>query len=138
MTLDNLRADLVAEALIDILQAQTTVTSLLPSGATEIRESQWQGRDFTYPNIRLRMIRNAAVDQCNLVEITISWEVFSEQASSSEANKICGKIRHVLHGKCFTQNGLNVSLAEQETIPAIRRDIRTWRGELIMRGRVSG
>ena len=137
MSLDDLRNDLVQGALIDYLKGQSDVTDLLPS-SDEIREDQWQGREFDYPNVRLRLISNDANDDCNRADITLSWEAYSEEASSYEADKICGKIRSVLHNKGFTQSSLHISLFSTNLVPAIRRDTRTWRSELLMRGIVSG
>lgn len=138
MSSDTLRNDLIQGALIDYLKTQSDVTDEL-STSDEIREDQWQGREFVYPNIRLRLISNIyTTDDCSRTAITLSWEVYSEEASSYQADKICGKIRNVLHNKQFSQNSLNVSLWATNLVPAIRRDRRTWRSELLMRGTVSG
>ena len=138
MSIDDLRNDQLQGALIDYLKTQTAVTALLPGAtSTEIREDQWQGTEFDYPNIRCRLMSNV-IGNCNDLDITLSWEVRSEEASSYQADKICGKIRTVLHNKSFTQNGLHISLWATNLVPAIREDMRTWRSELLMRGTVSG
>ena len=46
----------VQAAIIARLKAQTTVTAEVL--ATEIREDQWQGTEFSYPNIRVKMLHN--------------------------------------------------------------------------------
>lgn len=137
MAIDDLRNDLVQGALIDYLKTKTDVTNLLTT-ANEIREDQWQGRDFVYPNIRCRLISNVPFDDCNLADITLSWEVYSEEASSYQADKICGKIRTVLHNKSFDSNGLHFNLRSTDLIPAIRSDEKTWRSEALFTGNVSG
>ena len=139
MSIDDLRNDLIQGALIDYLKTKANVTDLLPDAAsTEIRENQWQGREFDYPNIRLRLISNIPRDDCNKTDITLSWEVRSEEASSAEADKMCGKIHVELFNKSFTQNDLHFSLWTTNQVPAIREDTRTWRSELLQRGIVSG
>lgn len=137
MSLDELRNDLVQGALIDYLKNQSDVTGEL-STSDEIREDMWQGTEFVYPNIRLRLMSNAPFVDCNKALIRLSWEVYSEKQSSAEADKICGKIRLVLHNKSFSSNGLHFHLSCTDVIPAIRRDARTWRSECLMRGTVSG
>jgi len=139
MTLANLRNDLVQGALIDYLKTKSDVTDELKTpGSDEIREDQWQGRDFDYPCIRLRLISNTIDTDCNRNNITLSWEAYSEESSSYEADRISGIIRSVLHNKSFSQNGLHFSLWSTDLVPAIRRDKRTWRSECLMRGTVTG
>lgn len=139
MAIDDLRNDLIQGALIDYLKTKTTVTALLPSASSEeIRENQWQGREFSYPNIRLRLMSNIIDTTCSRNSITLSWEVRSQEASSYEADRLCGKIRSVLHDLSFNQNSIHFSLWTNDLVPAIREDDRTWRSELLMRGIVSG
>ena len=47
----------IQEALTTKLQAETLVLAEL-SDTNEIREDQWQGTTFSYPAIRINMIRN--------------------------------------------------------------------------------
>jgi len=139
MAIDDLRNDLVQGALVDYLKTKSDVTDLLPSASSdEIREDQWQGREFDYPNIRCRLISNIIDELCNKAAITLSWEVYSEEASSYEADKICGKIRTVLHSKSFSSNDLHFNLRATNLVPAVRRDEKTWRAEVLMSGNVSG
>lgn len=138
MSLDNLRNDLVQGALIDYLQTKANVTSLL-SSAEEIKKNQWQGREFSYPNIRLRLISNRPSGNCEGTRnITLSWEVRSQEASSAKADMICGKIEVEMFDTSFSQNGLTFSLITTDNVPAIREDTTTWRSELLMRGTVDG
>ena len=133
--------DEVAKALISYLKSQILVTNLLTlleTGAVEIRESQWQGTDFSYPAVRLKMIRNAPTnDDCNKNEIMFSWGVFTEDQSSLYCNQICGTIAEVSHQKHFSSEGLLLSLRVTNLVPAIRSDTRTWRGEVLVSGLVS-
>lgn len=132
------RPDLVKQGLIDYLQSKTEVTSEL-SSSDEIRENQYQSTEFVYPNIRLdgSMIPEENAN-CNRYSLDISWLVFSEEASSAQANKIAGIISNVLHGKSFSQGGLQFSLTTTDIAFASRRDERTWIATVRQRGLVSG
>ena len=133
------RPDLIAQALIDHLKASTTVLAELPDD-NEIREEEWQGTNFTYPNIRVRITNLGLYEigaQCLNSPFDAHILVFSEEPFSSQANRIAGIIKTVLHDKSFSQNGLLVAL-RATIIPAIRSDDRTWRSEVLLRGVISG
>lgn len=132
------RPDLVKQGLIDYLQSKSEVVAELPS-ADEIRESEYQSTEFSYPNVRLEglMIPEENAN-CNRYSLDIQWNVFSEEASSAQANKIAGIISNVLHGKSFSQGGLQFSLTTTSINFAIRRDTRTWIATVRQRGLVSG
>ena len=133
----------IQSALIAYLKSKATITNTLVDingtvlGATEIREDQWQGDNFDYPNIRVRMISNNPAgdsDQCDASNFAVSIMTFSEIASSKTAEHISGIISTSLHAKSFTQNGLSVNLRVTNLIPAVRTDRNTWRAECLMQG----
>jgi hypothetical protein len=137
-----LRNDEIQAALVAYLKTVTAVTNLLitfdnPSGTLEIREDQWQGDEFGYPNVRIRMISNIPYgdsSQCNASTFTVSMMAYSEDFSSYEADKIAGIISTSLHGKSFTQGSVAVVIRTTNLIPAVRDDRRTWRSECLMQG----
>lgn len=138
-----LRPDLVKGAIITRLKANTTIVAEITGGADEIREAQWQGRDFTYPAVRVRVNSITPTNpECSRWEISFSIAVFSEEASSYQADRISGIINNQLHGKAFAQSiqgqDLNLALWTNEIVPALRQDERTWRSEILMRATVSG
>lgn len=128
---DELQAGLVTK--IKGLQALLTGTSVT---ATEVREDQWQGTEFGYPNVRIRMISNTPVasDICNRTKFTVSFQCFSEGSSSLESDRIAGIINTALHTTQFVSNGIAFGLTATGIVPAIRSDIRTWRAEALMQG----
>jgi hypothetical protein len=132
------RNNQIQQEIIAKLKASTTVTAEVT--AEEIREDQWQGTDFSYPNIRVKMISNKpdASSNCFTAAVTLSIQVFSEDASSYEADDIAGIINDVLHDHPFSSSGLKISLRTTNLVPAIRSDVRTWRSEVLMAGIVSG
>lgn len=140
MTASLIRNDQIQAGMVERLKANATVTAQLPAGATEIREDQWQGREFVYPNIRVRLISNvptSGYESCPQ-DISMGIMAFSQLDSSQEADRIAGIISNELHGISFTaSNGVHFYLFAANLIPAVRSDIRTWRSEVILRGRVT-
>ena len=110
------------------------------SSANEIREDQWQGTEFIYPNIRVRMIRNnpdGDTDDCNGSTVEVGIMVFTQDYSSLEADKIAGIISSSLHGKTYSANNVELFLRTTNMIPAIRADRTTWRSECLMQGKAA-
>ena len=136
MTVHPSNADIQA-AIVAKLKAATNVTALVP--AVEIRENQWQGVEFDYPNIRVRMISNTPQDfeGCDIVDFTLGVQVHSEEASSYQADRIAGIIQSVLHGHPWSTADLLITLRTSNLVPAIRSDARTWRAEVLMTGLAS-
>lgn len=133
------------EQVIDELQAFGALTLLVP--AVEIRELQWQGTEFAYPNIRVD-VRTQTPEGGGQCRPKISIEsfvvvAFSEGDSSLECEQICFQIIEALFGTQLedlapsqgpTWRCETINLA---TFNAPRRAAeRVWRGEVIFRGRV--
>jgi len=140
-----LRNDQVQAAIVAYMKSKTVITDELVTvdgtalGATEIREDQWQGTEFDYPNVRVRLIGNSPLDDnCNHCRITFSTMVFSETASSLQADRIAGIINNTLHDNAFSQNNITFSCRVTNLIPAVRIDARTWRSEAIFQAIASG
>jgi hypothetical protein len=133
-----LRNDQIQAALVAYLKANTTITAEV--SADEIREDQWQGRDFTYPNIRVRLISNTPLysGDCNLHRITLGIQVFTEDASSLNCDKIAGIINSILHDHHFNTSNITFSLRTTNLVPALRSNIQEWRSEVLLNGIVSG
>lgn len=128
----------VQAALVAYLKSKTVLVSEL-STTEDIKEDQWQGTEFIYPAVRVRIISSIPKEvNCDWWEITLGIQVFSEQASSEEADEIAGIINTVLHNKGFTSQSLHFYLRTTNLVPAIRSDTRTWRSEVLMSGMVSG
>jgi hypothetical protein len=130
--------DAIQASIIAKLKASTTVTAEV--GSSEIREDQWQGTEFVYPNVRVRMINNVPTmgSNCLRANIDLSILVFTEDDSSRNADRIAGIINTVLHESSFTSSGLQLNLHTTNLVPAIRSDTRTWRSEVRMSGTAAG
>jgi len=132
-----LRPDLIQSALIDLCKSRAGIVAEVTSD--EIREDHWQGTEFTYPNTRLNMISNRPTEkECNRWAFELSWQVFSEEASSYQADRIAGIINNALHDKQFTSNSIHIGLWTTNIIPAVRVSEKLWRTEVLQRGTASG
>lgn len=128
----------VQAAFVSYLKSNSTITGTV--SAAEIREDQWQGREFDYPNIRVRLISNTPIgsESCGLSRVALSVMVFTEDASSLNADRIAGIINLVLHGRSFSSNGIAFACRTTNLIPALRSDIQEWRSEVLMNATVIG
>ncbi len=132
-----LRPDQVKASLIN--KAKSLAPALIEIPVDEVREAQWQGTDFTYPNTRLRLSDFSPDITCEKATIAFIWYVYSELSSSLECDRIAGKIAQEFRNKRFSdlnQNLRFIFLDIQSVIPAIRQDRRTWRSEVRVRGQV--
>lgn len=129
--------DLIQTAIIARLKAESSVTAEV--NAAEVREDQWQGTEFIYPNVRVRMINNVPVRgfECNTGNIDMSVLVHTQDDSSRNADRIAGIINTVLHDVQFSSSDLSIHLYTTNLVPAMRSDVRTWRSEVRMSGTVS-
>lgn len=96
----------VQAAIIAKLKATPSVTSLL-SDPKEIREIEWVGSTFTYPNIRVRVAEFERKNpDCDIFIVKANIFVFGENASSKTCNVIANEIYNLMDRKTIT--GTNV------------------------------
>jgi hypothetical protein len=127
----------IQTALVAYLKSKAAITAVV--SVTEIREDQWQGTEFSYPNIRVRMISNRPREtNCDVSEVNFAIQIFSQQDSSIEAEQIAVIINTALHARSFESVGIRFSVQTMNQIPAFRQDVRTWRSELLMRATATG
>lgn len=127
----------IQTSLVAYLKSKPTITAVVSS--TEIREDQWQGTEFVYPNIRVRMMSNRPMESnCDVTEVTFAIQIFSQLDSSIEAEQIADIINTALHARSFESVGIRMSCFVTNRVPAFRQDVRTWRSELLMRATVTG
>ena len=121
--------------------------SLAPFGAvasTEVRELEWQGDSFTYPNIRVELEDNTPYYdeqlRCGLQRVEFSVYVFSEQRSSKEASQIKTLVTNAMVSDGFSSSTYSVRFLPiriLDNVPAIREDDRTWRTQVKFGTKVS-
>lgn len=129
------RADQVRAAIIANMKANATILATL-TDTDEIRESSWNGTEFSYPNYRVRINRLAPYRDC-YQEFEASIYCYSEKQSSQEAEEMVGTVANVYHETAFTQNGIHFTSVYADLIPAIKETNLEWRGEVILRSAIN-
>lgn len=126
----------IKSALVAYLKTITNLTAVVP--AAEIREVQYQGTTFTYPNVRVRVISNVPIGKKGCYhDVRFGIQVNSEKDSSKEAETISGIIAEELSDAAFNQDSVTFSLRLTNIVPALRVDPRTWRSETLFSAIVS-
>jgi hypothetical protein len=126
--------DVLQAALVARLKAQSTVTGLL-NGATEIREQQWQGRNFDYPAVRVNLRTQVPLiprQQCEWSRLSFSIYCLSEEKSSKEADELAGAVNAALNRTAWTvsSDGFRFFFVRSSGLnSAIRMSERVWRAE---------
>jgi len=87
--------ELVQRAIIKMLQADAGLSAVL-TGTKQILELEYQGQDFSYPNIRVDIQPQSPIgtgtDRTRLSLIHWTNRIYSEQPSSQEANHLLGLV----------------------------------------------
>ena len=133
------RNDQIQYAIIDYLKDDATVLAEFDS-SEEIKEDQWQGTTFEYPALRVNLIESKPSNQtqnCSQAAIKLQIEVFTEDDSSRNCDRIAGIICNVLHPQQFTNQSINLALTLENLVPAKRRDEKTWEAQIKMMGTAS-
>jgi hypothetical protein len=130
--------DLIQAAIVAYIKTKADIVCELAS-ANEIRENQYQGTEFKYPALRVRMISNTPLADSGCGQnVSFSLMVFSEEASSLQSEQIAGIIATEFHGMQFSSNSIAFAVTVTNSIPAVRIDAKTWRSEVLMTAIVSG
>jgi len=122
--------------LIRWLLTQVALTSLLYD-ATEVREDQYQGTLFHYPNLRLAMGIQVPITesgQCDLARLTFSTRTYAEGGSSKVADTIAGAAHRLLHRKQFKGTGWSSWFYGAGLSSATRTGEKLWRAEASFQG----
>lgn len=125
-----IRNDLIQAGIVSQLLADTALTSFLTTaGATgEIREAQFQGREFLYPNVRVELgTQTEDGDPPCFSGLPFTIYCHSENDSSQEANELAGLVNDALIRKVFTGTGFRSGIIQADgAISAIRATERIW------------
>lgn len=127
-----IRVDEVRTALISALQGNATIMAEL-SNVSEVREHSWKGTEFSYPNLRIKINKaspnsNPACSQ----EFDGSIYIYSEEASSMQADRIAGIIADEYHGKSLNSENIFFTRLTCELIGAIQEGMLVWRSEVLL------
>lgn len=119
------------------LKSYAAVTSLTTTD--EIREDQWSGTEFQYPNIRVDILNSApSIEGCNYAEVEFIVRVLTEDASSLNCDKIAGLVFQNLR-RSFTRNSILFIGARVVDLGGARRvSEREWQANLDCRAFACG
>lgn len=117
--------DDIQAAIVDYTKTLTSVVNLLTT-SNEIRELNWQGDDFVYPNVRVSVDLTPSINGCAPYRAQIFFDCFSEDKSSHEAQTIAGAIQKAYHRVVFSQNNLKFSSVIVRNIRRAQRSIYAW------------
>lgn len=121
-------------AIVARLKAFAQLIAILPDGLEGVREYEWRGTDFQYPNVRVKIdgqVDTSPDSNCSIFSADWSVYIFSEIHSSNQADMIAGMIANYFRGSNFTYNAVKlVRIQIVENIPAVTQDERTWRAQV--------
>jgi hypothetical protein len=71
----------------------------------EIREDNWHGKEYSYPNVRVKVLsQEVSDDYCTYTVAFAEVVVFSEEPSSDECNDIAFILADYLHHKTISDS----------------------------------
>lgn len=134
---DKLQADIITK-----IKSIPSLISVLPEGASGVKELQWQGDTFQYPAVRLDIEDSGyefdEQERCNLYFVEFSIYSFSQERSSKQCSQIKGIMENYLTGLGFTGTYAKYNkLRLVDSVPAVREDERTFRCQIKYRTRLT-
>lgn len=122
----------IQAALMTRLKGDATLVAKLSSSG-DIKEAQWQGSQFVYPAVRVKLGTQTPQpgDSCNS-NIPFTVSCFEENASSKKADELAGAVVALLHGACWCdiiQGVRFISVRTTGLVSAVREDATTWKSE---------
>ena len=125
----------IQKALIAQLKADTDLVAWLTalSAGSEIRETNWQGAEFSYPAVRAAIGNQQPgpdTSKCYLTtgEVPFTVVSFSESDSSQQADELANLVNAALVGKRITGDGLgSLAIMSDGLTHAVRTNERLWR-----------
>lgn len=122
----------IKAAWISKLKASASITALVSQ--SEIRELEWKGTDFVYPNIRIKvgpLTPSTRSPLCMVFSSDVMIYVFSEEKSSKQADDIASTVADITWNfKGFTVGNISISginLTNVESAESVEGDNNSWR-----------
>lgn len=129
----------IQEALVTYLKAQATIAAVL--NVVEIREDQWEGTSFSYPNVRVAMGINTPMAgvNCNGNIFNATIYINSETSNSKQADDIAAIVATTLHQVSFIQGARKFSgVTVIQLFPAVANATqKIWTAQIQIRGTIS-
>jgi len=126
--------DLIQGAIVSKLKANVALLAYLTarSASQEVRETNWQGTEFTYPAVRAngRNMTPEGNAECRENHTLVAFEVhaLSEQDSSQECMELAALVVDALFGKQLSGTGFKTGTINcLASAPPVRASLRVWR-----------
>jgi hypothetical protein len=119
-----------------IAKIKVTPTITARVSAVEVREDQWKGQTFSYPNIRVKLgslMPTTPNNNCQIFRSEVSIRVYVEQKSSKTADEIAGIIATQFWGKPFTNGAVKftaINLTSVQPADVPEWDEQSWLSEV--------
>jgi len=100
--------EVVQADFIAALKAHATLTALLSSGASGVKEDQYQGKNIGFPAVRYNLIDQRPYnerEQCTHSILGFSIRCYAEGASSKVADQVAGVVVGFLHRRNIQGTG---------------------------------
>lgn len=126
---------LIQKALVAKLKDTAAVTAICT--ADEIREGQWQGKEFKYPNVRVALGTQIPLinwDQCAQARASLAIHIYSEKRSSQQADQLAYEVNVALHKKSWDETSDSFRVHRIRSVglnSAIRMTDRVWRAQAL-------
>jgi hypothetical protein len=137
--------NIVQAAIVSWLQADANVIGSLPEAAVGVKEAQYQGSDYKYPAVRVRVVRQTpdpTKEQCDHARFIGSIRCYAEGPSSLPADRLAGIVNARLHraqiaGGTVGTDAFYIPRVYCEGLSgAIRLNERLWVSEVTVGGNV--
>jgi len=122
----------IQASIISKIKQDAPILAKLGS-VNEVRELEWVGDKFVYPNIRVRVDNfKRHTPDCDIFDIDVHIYVFGDLASSLSVNTICGMLFDLFDRNHVTNGGIRTtSRIEALQLGAMYvQEDGVWRGEL--------
>lgn len=126
-----IQADIVTD-----VKGTASITSLLNT-ADEVRESEYQGRTFGYPAIRVAIVAQVPLpgpEPCDLTRLSFVLRVYTEGGSSRSNSQILEQVNNRYHRRLFDANTWRSVFRSVGLNNPTRASEKLWRGEAMFEG----
>ena len=132
----------IQAAIVAKLKANSALVTWLTqfSAQAEIREAQWQGREFVYPAVRVEITSNIPQGETPCFsQITTTIYYYSESDSSKQVNELAGYGNDALFEKAVNDSGWYSGLfVLDQRITGRRQSERVWQAVELYRTNIFG
>lgn len=123
--------------LVSRIKADTNIQAVLPvARKNDIRELEWQGTDFGYPNIRVAvdtLERHTPGADCKLFDVVARVFVFADDASSRLADVIAASVWTALDTKSIGDTNVKlIGIKAKHFGASWVQEAGVWKSEVVL------